>query len=522
MKLSPEDQAARDASIRDREIQGDRAAAENVIMRLPKGDLLLGYQQRTVDLLFSGTALLIIEKSRRIGLTWGVASFAVLKASASMAAGGQNIWYMGYDKDMTLEFIEVCAMWARAFGLAVLSVNEEWLGEEPEKTVVIDGQERVLEPHDKGIKAFSIRFASGFRITALPSVPRALRGKQGIVIIDEAAFHKDVAEVIKSAMALLIWGGQVVVISTHDGASNPFNVLLGEVAAGKRAGRTMKITFRDALADGLYERVALVAKSKGAPVPGKDAWVDGIYAAYGDDAGEELGCIPKLGSGSLLSIEDVMACEDESCGISELYDGGLMYGGHDVARRKDGAIMKGMELVGDVQWERDHYRERGSAFAHQDAYMDWMFANRRMAQMWIDQTGMGEKVVEDAQRRHGTSRVVGMLLTGPNRLDLSLSLKRRFQERRIRIRKDAVTRADLMAIKKTGSEESGTVRIVNDGDVHADEFWAYALASRAGDMQPSLYEYQSGRSEPGRRSGGIHPDDMPGFTRGSRFAQGGW
>lgn len=506
MKRSPQDEADRSAQIRAREIQGDREAAEAVIMRLPKGDLLLGYQQRTVDLLFSGTALLIIEKSRRIGLTWGVASFAVLKASASMAAGGQNIWYMGYDKDMTLEFIEVCAMWARAFGLVAGEIEEE----------------EVLEAGEKGVKSFSIRFASGFRVTALPSVPRALRGKQGIVIIDEAAFHKDVAEVIKSAMALLIWGGQVVVISTHDGASNPFNVLLGEVAAGKRAGRTMKITFRDALADRLYERVAMVAKSKGAPVPGKDAWVDGIYAAYGEDAGEELDCIPKLGSGSLLSIEDVMACEDESCGISELYDGGLMYGGRDVARRKDGAIMKGMELVGDVQWERDHYRERGSTFAHQDAYMDWMFANRRMAQMWIDQTGMGEKVVEDAQRRHGTSRVVGMLLTGPNRLDLSLSLKRRFQERRIRIRKDPVTRADLMAIKKTGSEESGTVRIVNDGDVHADEFWAYALASRAGDMQPALYEYQSGRSEPGRRSGGIHPDDMPGFTRGSRFAQGGW
>ena len=83
MKLSPADQAARDAAIREREIQGDRAAAEAAIMRLPKGDLLLGYQQRTVDKLFAGTALLVIEKSRRIGLTWGVASFAALKAASS-------------------------------------------------------------------------------------------------------------------------------------------------------------------------------------------------------------------------------------------------------------------------------------------------------------------------------------------------------------------------------------------------------------------------------------------------------
>jgi phage FluMu gp28-like protein len=152
-----------------------RAATEETLARLPRGDLLLGYQARTLDLLFAGTALTVIEKSRRIGLTWGVAAFAALKAAASAAAGGQNIWYMGYDKDMTLEFIEVCAMWARAFGLVAGEIEEE----------------DVLEADEKGVKAFSIRFASGFRITALPSVPRALRGKQGIVVIDESAFHNN-------------------------------------------------------------------------------------------------------------------------------------------------------------------------------------------------------------------------------------------------------------------------------------------------------------------------------------------
>lgn len=515
MKLSPEQdferaQANRAEWIKLREIQGDRAASEAAIFRLPKGDLLLGYQQRPVDSLFAGTALLVIEKSRRIGLTWGMAAFAALKAAAAPEAGGQNVWYMGYDKDMTLEFIEVCAMWARAFGLVAGDVEEE----------------EVLEADEKGVKAFSIRFASGFRITALPSVPRALRGKQGIVIIDEAAFHKNVDEVIKAAMALLIWGGQVVVISTHDGASNPFNKLITEIDAGKRAGVTMKITFQDALDAGLYERVAMVAKTKGVDLPPKGEWVAGIYAAYGDDAGEELDCIPKLGSGSLLSIEDILACEHDDCGLPDLYDGGVHYVGRDVARRRDGAVMKGLETIGDVLWERDHYRERGATFAAQDAYMDWMFANRRIGQAWIDQTGMGEKVVEDAQIRHGTSRVIGMLLTGPNRLDLSMSLHRRFQERRIRIRKDPITRADLMAIKKLGSEESGTIRIVNDGEVHADEFWAYALASRAADMPPALYQYRgiNGRGDrPDLRADGSRNSDRPDrHRRGTRFGKGAY
>ncbi|MBD3728750.1 MAG: hypothetical protein IE933_03510 [Sphingomonadales bacterium] len=513
MIRSPEDQAKRDEWIRHREIQGDREAAEQALLRLPKGDLLLVYQQRTVDLLFAGTALLVIEKSRRIGLTWGVAAFAALKAASAMDAGGQNVWYMGYDKDMTLEFIEVCAMWARAFGLAAGEIEEE----------------EVLEADEKGVKAFSIRFASGFRITALPSVPRALRGKQGIVIIDEAAFHKNVNEVLKSAMALLIWGGQVVVISTHDGVANPFNVLLDEIRAGKRKGMPVKITFADAMEAGLYERVALVAKTKGTELPPKEQWEADIRASYGDDAAEELDCIPAKGSGSLISLEDIIAAEHDDCGIPELYQGGLCYFGRDVARRRDGQIQLVLELIGDVLWERDGYREIGQSFAHQDAFFDRMFETRRIVQAMVDQTGMGEKVVEDAIRRHGASRVVGVLLTGPMRVDIALGLARRFQERKIRIWKDARTRADLMALKKIGSEESGGIRIVNDGDVHADEFWAYGLASRACDLGGSLYEYRgvrgdgrfSGMPKRGER-GFFHPDDIR-TGSGNRFTgRGAW
>lgn len=455
----------------------DRAAAEETFASLPRGDLLLGYQRRVVDLLFAGVSLLAIDKSRRIGLTWGVAAFASLKAAASVQAGGQNIWYMGYDKDMTLEFIEVCAMWCRAFNLVAGEVEEE---------EVLD------DATGKGIKAFSIRLASGFRITGLASVPRSLRGKQGIVIIDEAAFHSDVNEVIKSAMALLIWGGQVVVVSTHDGIGNAFNQLLTAIDGGERKGRRITITFRDAIEDGLYERVAMVARTKGAELPPKDEWIADIYGFYGDDAEEELDCIPRVGSGALLSLEDIAACEHEECGSGDFYLGGLCYVGRDVARRRDGQVQYCMELVGDVLWQRDTYEEYGQTFAHQDAFFHQMFRERRIASAWVDQTGMGEKVVEDLRLVHG-DRVHGELLTGPARHDIAMSLARRFQERRIRIRKDLATRADLMAIKKVGSEESGGIRIVNDGKVHADRFWAYGLASRAADLPVQMIDYRSVR-----------------------------
>lgn len=484
----------------------DRAAAEGWLAGQPRGDLLLPYQAAVNARLWAGVSLLAIEKSRRIGLTWGLASHAVLRAASASAAGGMNCWYMGYDLEMAREFIDVCAMWARVFGIAAEAIEEE-----------------LIEDEGKDVGAFRIRFASGFKIVALPSVPRALRGKQGLVIIDEAAFHKSLDQVIKSALALLMWGGQVVIVSTHDGIDNPFNLLLDEIRGGRRKGEVATITFQDALDAGLFERVAAVARQKGRALEVDRAeWVADIYATYGDDAGEELDCVPKAGSGSLIKPADLSACEDPDAGRPEGYTGGLYIIGRDVARRRDGQIIWGFEMVGDVLWLRDRYEEVGRTFAEQDAFFDCLFRDRRVLSAGIDQTGMGEKVVEDAILRHG-QRVQGFLLTGPTRLDLGMSLAKRFELSRIRIPHDPVIRADLLAIKKAPSSGGG-VRLVNDESVHADRFWAAGIASRLGDFPRQDYDYRAVPS--GTRIGGgarrsfMRPDhsgDAPRLGKGRKW-----
>jgi len=457
MVLRPEEKAA------------DRAAAEAAFEHLPKGDLLLPYQRRTLDSLFDGVSLLVIEKSRRIGLTWGLAAYAVLRAAAQPSAGGMNAWYMGYDMEMAREFIDTCAMWARAFGIAAEAVDEEMLD-------------------DRDVQAFRIRFASGFKIVALPSVPRALRGKQGLVIIDEAAFHKDLAEVLKAAVALLMWGGQVVVVSTHDGTSNPFNLMLDDVRSARRKGKTDTITFDQAIADGLYERVRMAADIKGRKILEKAEWISDIRDTYGEDASEELDCIPKEGSGSWLDPGALAACEHPDAGQPELYKGGAYFMGRDIARRRDNAVIYGGEMVGDVLWLRDRWVQRGATFQAQDDETARLIRERRMVRYFIDQTGMGEKVVEDEQRRYGESRVTGVLLTGPNRLDLAIALKDRVDRCLLRLPPKPEIRTDHRAIKKKGGI-AGSITLVNEGEVHADEFWADALMCAAAllDHQPYAY-----------------------------------
>ncbi|MEI7036447.1 hypothetical protein [Fulvimonas yonginensis] len=245
---------------------------------------LLPYQQRW---LADDSDLKVAEKSRRTGLTWAEAADDVLIAGRARDAGGMNVYYIGYNMDMAIEYIEACAMWARTFSQACGTVEE---GEE-----LFDGGN-----DEKAIKTYTIRFASGFRIVALSSRPANLRGKQGVVVIDEAAFHGQLDELLKAAIALLMWGGKVRVISTHDGVDNPFNQLIEDIRAKKRAGKVHRITFEEACAEGLYKRVCL-RQGKAWTQKTEDAWKAAIRKTYGDAASEELDAIPSQGSGSWLS-----------------------------------------------------------------------------------------------------------------------------------------------------------------------------------------------------------------------------
>lgn len=143
-------------------------------------------------------------------------------------------------------------------------------------------------------------------IVALSSKPRSLRGKQGVVMIDEAAFHEQLEELLKAAMALLMWGGRVIVISTHDGADNPFAGLIEEIRGGKRKGAVQRITLNEALDEGLYQRICLRTGKTWSQIA-QDAWERDLRSFYGDAADEELDVIPARGSGTYLARATIEA-----------------------------------------------------------------------------------------------------------------------------------------------------------------------------------------------------------------------
>lgn len=246
--------------------------------------------------------LKIAEKGRRTGITFAEAHDDTLIAAASPEAGGQNVFYIGDTKDKGREFIGYVAHFAKVVAEESGRI-EEFLFDDQQP----DGSTRQ-------ISAFRIRFASGFRVEALSSRPENIRGLQGVVVIDEAAFHADVRAVIDAVNALLIWGGKIRVISTHNGVLNPFNELVREARAGKVNFNVHFIPFDAAVENGLYERVCYVRGHgpgwDGTP-EGKAAWLARIRGSYGgrtDAMAQELDCIPAEGEGAALTRVQIEAC----------------------------------------------------------------------------------------------------------------------------------------------------------------------------------------------------------------------
>lgn len=235
--------------------------------------------------------LKIAEKGRRTGITYAEALDDTIIAASKRGEGGDNVFYIGDTRDKGREFIGYVAHFARIVAKELTQI-EEFMFEDEQA----DGSK-------KFISAYRVRFASGFRVEALSSNPANIRGLQGIVVIDEAAYHRDVHAVVDAVNALLIWGGKVRVISTHNGVLNAFNELIREARAEKNPFKVHFIPFAVAVSNGLYRRVCLTRGwtwSREA----QDKWeklIRGSYGAREAAMKQELDAIPSDAQGAALT-----------------------------------------------------------------------------------------------------------------------------------------------------------------------------------------------------------------------------
>ena len=455
--------------------------------------------------------LLVIEKSRRTGYSWALAAIAAATAATTKSAGGMDVFYMGYEKEMTREFIDYVANFAKQFE-ALASQVEEGVMPDPDHP-------------ERHIQVFRITFASGFEVVALPSVPRALRGKQGLVILDEAAFVDALDEVLKAALALLVWGGRVVVCSTHNGETNPFNGLITDIRSGRRRGKVLRLTFDEAVAQGLYQRICLV---QGAlwTLERETTWVGEIRAIYRDNAEEELDVIPNPTTGAYLPgplldarvdasisvlrwtapagfavwaehlrVAEVLAwCEEVLRPLLFQLDAKEPHAlGEDFGRVRDLTVLWLLAIGRDlVRRTRVVIELRGVPYEQQRQVLFYLLDRvPRFRAGVLDATGNGGYLAEVAMQRYG-ERIQALMMNEPWYRENMPKFKAALEDAMMTLPRDREVQDDLRMLRLVRGVARIPERRLSDDKQprHGDAAIAACLAYAASLMEPEEYGYE--------------------------------
>lgn len=481
----------------------------------------------------------IAEKSRRTGFTYAQSYEDV--RDASRASGALDIWFSSADDSAAGEYMLYCEQWARLLNIAAQDLGEIVISKEDD------------------IRARSIELANGRRINALSSNPKAFRSKGGKLILDEFAFHADPEALWKAALPIITWGFPVRVISTYNGKGNRYYRLVSQAKRdieerGRSRWSLHTVDFITAVDQGLGEKIIagqlaarigredvssldidalrasaieedelanrvllrLLQKARDAAAlrdavrrleltpEERQAFIDEQHEAAGDEETwqQEFMCHPVDEATAWLTWELITSAEHPDAGKPELYQGGNCYVGMDIGRRRDLTVIWVLERVGDVLWTREVVRMKGASFAEQDAEEDRIWSTYNVRRMCKDQTGMGEKPVEDSKRRYGEYRVEGVIFGAAVKQHLANLIKQRFEDRQVRTPQERQIRESHHAVRKLITV-AGNPRFDAERSEagHADEFWAHGLALHAAEdtVQPSAganIEHDAGAYQP--------------------------
>lgn len=356
--------------------------------------------------------------------------------------------------------------------------------------LAFEAQEYDWKGESGSYKALEVTLPGGSKITALPANPDTARGFSANVFLDEFAFHKDSGAIWKALFPVISAGWKLRITSTPNGKGNKFYELM--TGKDERWSRHT-VDIYQAVRDGLPRDIEALREGIG----DDDAWSQEFELKWLDEAS------------AWLSYDLISSCEDAGAGDPEGYQGNPVYVGRDIGRRNDLHVIQVLEQVGDVLWDRERIEQKRATFAQMDEAFDDVMRRYRVARACVDQTGMGEKVVEDAQRRYG-SLVEGVLFTGGSKLIMATSGKEAFEDRTVRIREgDPALRADLHKLRRIASA-TGAPRFVAERDEdHADRTWAMFLAIHAAGGPVAEYAYRAvSRGSPDPERMAMRADDV--------------
>lgn len=406
---------------------------------------LTGYQQRWF---WDRSRFKHGRWSRQSGKTFGT----TLEIADEMHAHKNKWVILSRGERQSKENMEQLATHCRAYGYAADLIEDRWRGE------------------DSDYRSLEIRLPNGSRALGLPANPDTARGHSAHLYLDEFAFHADSRKIWAALFPVVTRGYRIIVTSTPQGKLNKFYELEANPQFSKH-----RVDIFSAVADGLVLRdetgATTTPEALRVALGDEDAWRQEYLVEYLDEAT------------AYLTYELIAACESEQASIDDAADWeptGSLFVGVDIGRKRDLTVIWVLEQVGDVVWTRRVIALDKAPFSTQrEVLWPWLQRAHRAA---IDETGLGMQMAEEARKKFGT-KVEPVTFTLQRKEALSVELRRRFEDRTLRIPVDRVIREDLHRIKRLPST-TGHFRFdaERNDQGHADRYWALALAVGAGSM----------------------------------------
>lgn len=418
-----------------------------------EGKYFLQYQ---TDWLRDKSTVKIWEKSRRIGATY-VQSY---EDTSEAARGLWDVWFSSADESAAREYISYCAQWAKLF-----DKTARYLGQ-----VVLDS--------DKNIKTFVIEFASGKKIHALSSNPKAFRSKGGKVVLDEFAWHEDPDKMWAAARPCITWGFPLRILSTHNGKSCRYYKFVDTVKKGKLKWSLHTTDIFRAVNDGLVDKIL----KRKAGEQEKADWVAEQHDNCVDENTwlQEYCCVAVDEATAFLTYEMLDKIERNDILTPPDKITGDFFVGVDIGRKKHLTVIWGVEKLGLIYYTRIYKTLKQAKFKFQRETLFEILKQRTMRRCCIDETGLGMQLAEEAMDAFGKFRVEPVTFTNSVKSDLAHTLFTYVEDVQLYVPSDPDIREDLHSVKKI-TTSAGNIRFdaTNTEDSHADRFWACALAMHA-------------------------------------------
>lgn len=438
--------------------------------------ILMPYQRKWLD---DKSRFKIGLWSRQTGKSFATACEAV--ADCTMGSGAPLWVVLSAGERQALEWMEKAKWWANKIGEAQKAIFD---------------YDEIRDSANALISRAEIRFANGARIVAIPANPATARGYSANLVLDEFAIHEkpfDIWAAIYPSITNPLSGKKKLrIVSTPKGRGNKFADLWEHNSSYSKH----KVTIEDAVRMGLPIDLAELK----AGVDDPDIWAQEYMCEFIDN------------SAVLLPYEMIGKCESEN-----IRDDGAspIYIGMDIGRSKDLSVIVTAVKLGDVlavidvtELRRMPFNDQldillgrcgvsprqspgGAASRRAIAWDDWT-ARRdaappsasRVKKVCIDATGIGAMLAEEATRIGG-AKFEGVQFTASSKGEMYGLMRRKFEERSIRIPVDRDLREDLHAVQRLVSTGGNiTYSAPRNADGHSDRASALALCIRAATSEP--------------------------------------